>query len=140
MKISHTREREQAREREKVLSDIISNHPQLEAGAPGCGGTPIEFTISNTSSSWLLMIKELHLTWTKRNIEVMATRFLQKWAGLARPGNTSLLYKSLLRVNDSPCLTRMSVLYLKNTSQRKLSRKLGVFERDIMVEDPGRLK
>jgi len=45
--------------------------------------------------SWLLTIVELPITWVERQLEAMATRFVKKWAGLAKSANTSLLSLSL---------------------------------------------
>ena len=42
--------------------------------------------------SWQLMIKEYPLTWVERELKADATKFLKKWAGLARSANTALLY------------------------------------------------
>ena len=39
--------------------------------------------------SWLLNIQEFPITWVER---VLATRYLKKWAGLAKSANTALLY------------------------------------------------
>ena len=41
--------------------------------------------------SWLLLIEELPITWVERELEATATRFLKKWAGLAKCANTALL-------------------------------------------------
>ena len=35
---------------------------------------------------------ELPITWVERQLEVMASRYLKKWAGLAKSANTALLY------------------------------------------------
>ena len=46
--------------------------------------------------SWLLTIEELPITWVERQLEAMATRYLKKWAGLAK--SASILWPSLLTV------------------------------------------
>ena len=64
--------------------------------------------------SWLLMIEEYPLPWVERELEADATKFLKKWAGLARSANTALLYL--------PC--RMGSLQGGRTSSKKHVKKL----------------
>ena len=45
--------------------------------------------------SWLLMVEEFPLTWVQKELEVPTTKYLKKWAGLARLENTALLYLSV---------------------------------------------
>ena len=42
--------------------------------------------------NWLLTINEYLITWIERELDLMMTKFLNKWAGLAKSANTSLLY------------------------------------------------
>ena len=42
--------------------------------------------------TWLLTVQELPITWVERQLEATATRFVKKWAGLARSASTALLY------------------------------------------------
>ena len=42
--------------------------------------------------SWLLTIYEYPITWIERELDLMTTKFLKKWAGLTKSANTSLLY------------------------------------------------
>ena len=42
--------------------------------------------------NWPLMINNFPLTWTKNHLEMSATRYLKKWAGLTKSANPSLLY------------------------------------------------
>ena len=42
--------------------------------------------------NWLLTIYEYPITWLERELDLMTTKFLKKWVGLAKSANTSLLY------------------------------------------------
>ena len=42
--------------------------------------------------SWLLTIEELPLSWVEKKLDALATLYLKKWAGLARPPNSAVLY------------------------------------------------
>ena len=39
-----------------------------------------------------MTIQELPITWVEQQLEATATRFMKKWAGLAKSANTALLY------------------------------------------------
>jgi len=53
--------------------------------------------------SWLLLIEELPITWVER-----ATRFLKKWAGIAKSTNVTLLYLPTKRSGlNLPALTSL---------------------------------
>ena len=41
--------------------------------------------------TWLLNVQELPITWVERQLEATATRFVKKWAGLAKSANTAIL-------------------------------------------------
>ena len=42
--------------------------------------------------SWLLMIEDLPISWVEKKLDSLATLYLKKWAGLARPANPAVLY------------------------------------------------
>ena len=42
--------------------------------------------------NWSLTIHEFSVSWIEREVEAMATRFLKRWAGLAKSANPNLLY------------------------------------------------
>lgn len=42
--------------------------------------------------NWPLTIHEFSISWIEREVEAMATRFLKRWAGLAKSANPNLLY------------------------------------------------
>ena len=42
--------------------------------------------------SWLLTIEALPLSWVEKKLDALATLYLKKWAGLARPANSAVLY------------------------------------------------
>ena len=113
--------------------------------------------------SWLLNIEELPFTWVERQLEATATRFVKKWAGLARSANTSLLYlpqkmgglnlpslsvfhKQLqvsrqcqLLTSTDPCVRHLAEKHLQKEDQ--LTRKIfkpAVVVRDALAEDPSR--
>ena len=41
---------------------------------------------------WLLTIEQFPISWVLKHVDSLATSFLKKWAGLARPANTALLH------------------------------------------------
>ena len=111
--------------------------------------------------SWLLTTKELPITWDEWQLEAMATRYLKKWAGLARSANTALLYlpqkkggmnlpsltslykrfqvsrQSQLLMSRDPCVRYLAEKSLQHDlmlSRKKF--KASVVVRDALVEDP----
>ena len=42
--------------------------------------------------SWLLTIEQFPISWVQKHVDSLATSFLKKRAGLARPANTALLH------------------------------------------------
>ena len=42
--------------------------------------------------SWLLTIEEMPISWVEKNLNALATGYIKKWAGLAHPANTAVLY------------------------------------------------
>ena len=113
--------------------------------------------------SWLLLIEELPITWVERELEATATRFLKKWAGLAKCANTALLYLPTKRGGlNLPALTslykrlqvsRQSQLLMspdgsvRLLAERNLQHELSMMRkkfkpavtvRNVMVEDPSR--
>ena len=113
--------------------------------------------------SWLLTIEELPITWVERQLEVMATRYLKKWAGLAKSANTALLYlpqkkggmnlpsltslykrlqvsrQSQLLMSRDPCVRYLAEKGLQHdlTLSRK-KFKASVVVRNALAEDPNR--
>ena len=113
--------------------------------------------------SWLLTIEELPITWVERQLEAMATRYLKKWAGLAKSANTALLYlpqkkgginlpsltslykrlqvshQSQLLMSRDPCVRYLAEKGLQHdlTLSRK-KFKASVVVRDALAEDPSR--
>ena len=73
--------------------------------------------------SWLLLIEELPITWVERKLEATATRFLKKWAGLAKCANTALLYHPTKRGGlNLPALTSLyKQLQVSHRSQLLMS-------------------
>ena len=67
--------------------------------------------------NWPLTIHELPLTWIERQLEATATRYLKKWAGLAKPANPNLLY--LPKESGGLSLPSLSSLY----KQLQISRQ-----------------
>ena len=112
--------------------------------------------------SWLLLIQEFPITWVKTSLEAVATAFLKKWSGLARPANTALLYMrsssgglnlpsltalykklqasrqcQLLTCSD-PCVRHLAERHLQNEARciRKAFRP-AIEVQETMKEDPG---
>ena len=42
--------------------------------------------------SWLLMIEDLPISWVEKKLDALATFYLKKWTGLAKPANSAILY------------------------------------------------
>jgi len=42
--------------------------------------------------NWPLTIHGFSISWIEHEVEAMATRFLKRWAGLAKSANPNLLY------------------------------------------------
>ena len=59
--------------------------------------------------SWDLAIMDLSTSWISSALESVATRFLKKWSGLARPANTARLY--LPKEEGGLALPPISLLY-----------------------------
>ncbi len=59
--------------------------------------------------NWLKTIYEYLLSWIEKELDSMTSRFLKKWAGLAKSANTSLLYllqrDGGLNLSPPPCST-----------------------------------
>ena len=113
--------------------------------------------------NWTLTIHEFPLTWIEREMEAMATRFLKKWAGLAKSANPNLLYlpqidgglnlsslsslykrlqvsrQCQLLTSADPCVRRIAEKAFQSeiTAQRKKFRP-AIVVRDTMQEDPSR--
>ena len=112
--------------------------------------------------SWLLTIEDLPISWVEKQIEVVATKYLKKWAGLVKSANTALLYlpqkmrglhlpsltslykrlqvsrQSQLLTPPNPCVRHLAEKNLQH--ELGLSRKefqASVVVRDILVLDPG---
>jgi len=110
-----------------------------------------------------LTIQEFPITWVERQLEATATRFVKKWAGLAKSANTALLYlpqrmsglnlpslsalhKQLqvsrqcqLLTSVDACVRHLAEKHLQN--EDRLSRKSfkpAVIVRDALADDPGR--
>ena len=47
--------------------------------------------------SWPLTVEDLPISWLKRELQPLVTKALKKWACLARPSNTSILFLSARR-------------------------------------------
>ena len=108
--------------------------------------------------SWLLTIEELPITWVERQLEVLATRYLKKWAGLAKSASTALLYlpqkkggmnlpsltslykrlqvshQSQLLMSQDPCVRYLAEKGLQHDSTKKF--KASVVVRDALAKDP----
>ena len=44
--------------------------------------------------SWLLSVQEFSISWVEKSLDVLASRFLKGWSGLACSANNALLYLS----------------------------------------------
>jgi hypothetical protein len=113
--------------------------------------------------SWLLTIEDLPITWVERHLEATATKYLKKWAGLAKSANTAILYlpqtkgglnlpaitsffkrlqvarQTQLLTSADPCVRHLAEKNLQH--ELKLTRKsfkASVIVRDTLQEDPGR--
>ena len=42
--------------------------------------------------SWLLMIEDLPISWVEKKLDALVTLYVKKWAGLAKPANSAILY------------------------------------------------
>ena len=112
--------------------------------------------------TWLLTIPELPITWVEWQLEATATRFVKKWAGLAKSANTALLYlpqrmsglnlpslsglyKQLqvsrqcqLLTSADACVRHLAEKHLQNEDrQSRKSFKPAVIVRDTLADDPG---
>ena len=111
--------------------------------------------------SWLLMIEDLPISWVEKKLDSLATLYLKKWAGLARPANPAVLYlphkmgglnlplvsvqyKRLQVVKQSQLLTSVDHC-TRQIAERSLQRDLSlerakfrpsVVVRDVMVGNP----
>ena len=112
--------------------------------------------------SWDLAIMDLSTSWISSALESVATRFLKKWSGVARPANTARLY--LPKEEGGLALPPISLLYkrlkvsqggLLLTSRDRVTQRLAhrtlqkeeaqvrvqfkpvTLCREVMVEDPG---
>ncbi len=47
--------------------------------------------------TWLLLIKELPSIWMEQEVDALAMRYLKKWSGLTKSGNTALLHLPQLK-------------------------------------------
>ena len=108
--------------------------------------------------SWLLTIEKLPITCVERQLEVLVTRYLKKWAGLAKSANTALLYlpqkkggmnlpsltslykrlqvshQSQLLMSQDPCVRYLAEKGLQHDSTKKF--KASVVVRDALAKDP----
>ena len=111
--------------------------------------------------SWLLMIEDLPISWVEKKLDSLATLYLKKWAGLARPANPAVLYlphkmgglnlplvsvqyKRIQVVKQSQLLTS-SDHCTRQIAERSLQRDLSleraklkpsVVVRDVMIGNP----
>jgi len=110
--------------------------------------------------TWLLTIQELPITWVERQLEATVTRFVKKWAGLAKSALLYLpqrmsglnlpsllaLHKQLqvprrcqLLTSADACARHLAEKHLQN--ENRLSRKSfkpAVIVCDALADDPGR--
>ena len=113
--------------------------------------------------TWLLTITDLPLSWVNNELHSTATRYLKKWAGLAKSANPSLLYlptnkgglnlpslstlfkrlqvsrQCQLLMSKDPTVRKIAEdgLRAELTAKRKMFRP-AVVVRDIMKEDSSR--
>ena len=105
--------------------------------------------------SWLLMIEDLPITWVEKKLDGLATLYVKKWAGLARPANTAILYlphkmgglnlplisiqyKRLQVVKQSQLLTSTNHCtrqMAERSLQRDLTLKRAKFQPRVVVRD-----
>ena len=113
--------------------------------------------------NWPLTIHEFSISWIERKLEAMATRFIKRWAGLAKSANPNLLYlpkrdsglnlpslsflyKQLqvsrqcqILTSADPCVSRIAENGLQSeiSAERKKFRP-AVMVQQTMQEDPSR--
>ena len=58
--------------------------------------------------TWPLLIQEFPATWMEQEVDSLVTRYLKKWSGLGRPGNTALLHLPRAKGGlNLPCLSSL---------------------------------
>ena len=112
--------------------------------------------------SWLLTIVEFPITWVEKNLNTMATSYLKRWSGLARPANTAPLYlpqklgglnpplmsylhkrlqvsrQAQLLTSQDSCVRHIAEKALQRDLSLSLSRKkFKASVREVMKVDPG---
>ena len=105
--------------------------------------------------SWLLTIEDLPISWVEKKLDGMATLYVKKWAGLARPANPAILYlphkmgglnlplisiqyKRLQVVKQSQLLTstdHCTRQIAERSLQRDLTLKRAKFRPSVVVRD-----
>ena len=78
--------------------------------------------------TWPLLISELPLSWVERQVDALSTRYLKRWAGLAKSANTAILYlpQSMGGLNLPPPSTLHMKLQVSRQSQLLTSRDICV--------------
>ena len=61
--------------------------------------------------TWLLLIQEFPISWMEKEVDALATKYLKRWAGLCRSGNTAILH--LPTAMGGLNLPRLSTLHKK---------------------------
>ena len=112
--------------------------------------------------SWLLTIEQFPISWVQKHVDSLATSFLKKWAGLARPANTALLHlptkigglnlPQLSTLHKKLQVSRQAQLLtsrdpgVRHMAEKNLQKDLALSRpkfrasevvRDVMVTDPG---
>ena len=83
-------------------SNTAAAKRELKHHAPSSGKTPLisqqKLTIYRQGIclrlNLLLLIYEYPITWIEEKLDALATRYLKRWAGLARPTNPNVLFLS----------------------------------------------
>ena len=108
--------------------------------------------------SWLLTIEALPISWVEKKLDALVTLYLKKWAGLARPANSAILYlphkmgglnlplisvlykvakQSQLLTSSDHCVRQMAERSLQKDLTLKRSKfRPSVVVRDVMAASP----
>ena len=111
--------------------------------------------------TWFLIIEEFPISWVEKHLDPLASQFLNKWSGLARPANTTLLHlpgkdgglnlpllsslhkqhqvshQSQLLTSRDPCVRHMAAkALLKDLSLSRMKFRASKEVREVMSLDP----
>ena len=81
------------RVKENIISQLLRMLDSVHS-CPLTGGQKLKLYRAGICPrlSWLLTIEDLPISWVEKKLDALATRYVKKWAGLARPANPAILY------------------------------------------------